>query len=483
MQALRVAAPGILWTRSRVPKSAGAAVWPPTNTVPRSLFLDVSDHLPKVIIVGGGFGGLAAARALRNARAQVTLIDRTNHHVFQPLLYQVATSELTPAQIGSPIRGLLRKQRNTTVIMGEVIGVDKDEKFIVASDADRKGVRGHYDYLILATGATHSYFGHEEFKKHAPGLKNLADAVSVRNKVLSAFEMAEAEEDPRLHRDLLTFVLVGAGPTGVEMAGALAVLVRNTLRSEFRRIDPALARIVLIDHSPRVLGSFSEQLSSAARKQLEELGVEVLVGRSVETVDATGVVVGGERIVSHSVIWTAGVAPSPAARWLNAESDRAGRVRVQKDLSVAGHPEIFVVGDTATFEENGKPLPGVAQVAIQQGRYAGRLVASRIAGKPAPGPFRYFDKGNMAVVGKGFAVLESGPLSLSGVLAWFAWAAVHLQFLAQSNLRVSVFLQWVWTYLTGQRGSSLIVNHYGGEPVGASSAPNLAESGLAEMTK
>jgi NADH dehydrogenase FAD-containing subunit len=440
-----------------------------------SLFLDVSDHLPVVVIVGGGFGGLAAAKALKNAPVQVILIDRTNHHLFQPLLYQVATSELTPGQIGSPIRAILRKQRNTIVVLGEVIGVDKDERCVVISDADRVGVRLNYDYLILATGATHSYFGHEEFRKHAPGLKNLADAVAVRNKILSAFEVAEAEEDPHLHRDLLTFVLVGAGPTGVEMASAIAVLVRNTLRSEFRRIDPASARIVLVDQSPRVLGSFSEELSSAAKKRLEELDVEVLAGRSVEKVDAMGVIAGGERIVSNTVIWTAGVAPSPAAKWLNAESDRAGRVRVLKDLSVAGHPEIFVVGDTAIFEENGKPLPGVAQVAMQQGRYAGRLIASRIAGKPAPRPFRYFDKGNMAVVGKGFAVLQSGRFHLSGFLAWLAWAGVHLQFLAQSNLRVSVFLQWVWTYLTGQRGSRLIVIHHGSEPVGASSAPDLEQ--------
>jgi NADH dehydrogenase FAD-containing subunit len=435
----------------------------------------VSDHRPIVVIVGGGFGGLAAAKALKNVPAEVILIDRTNHHLFQPLLYQVATSELTPGQIGSPIRAILRKQRNTTVVLGEVVGVDRDERSVVLSTADRVGVRLHYDYLILATGATHSYFGHEEFRKHAPGLKNLADAVAVRNKILSAFEVAEAEEDPGLHRDLLTFVLVGGGPTGVEMASAIAVLVHNTLRSDFRRIDPALARVVLVDQSPRVLGSYSEELSSAAKKHLEELGVEVLLGRHVEKVDATGVIAGGERIVSNTVIWTAGVAPSPAATWLNAESDRVGRVRVQQDLTVAGHPEIFVVGDTATFEENGKPLPGVAQVAMQQGRYAGRLIASRMAGKPALGPFRYFDKGNMAVVGKGFAVLQTGPLHLTGFPAWLAWAGVHLQFLAQSNLRVSVFIQWVWTYLTGQRGSRLIVNHCGSEPVGTSSQPDLVQ--------
>jgi NADH dehydrogenase len=433
----------------------------------------VTDHLPVVVIVGGGFGGLAAVKALKRARARIILIDRTNHHLFQPLLYQVATSVLTPGQIGSPLRGILRKQLNTTVLLGEVTGVDKDEKCVLVNDADRVDVRVNYDYLILATGATHSYFGHDEFRKHAPGLKSLADAVALRNKILGAFEQAEAEEDPSRHRDLLTFVLVGAGPTGVEMAGAIAVLVRNTLPSEFRRIDPTSARIVLIDHSPRVLGSFSEDLSSAAKDHLEALGVEVLLGRSVEHVDRAGVIVAGERILSNTVIWAAGVAPSPVAKWLNAESDHGGRLRVQSDLSVPGHPEIFVVGDTASLDQDGKPLPGVAQVAMQQGRYASRLIARRIAGKPAPPPFRYFDKGNMAVVGKGFAVLESGRLRVSGFLAWLAWAAVHLEFLGQSSLRVSVFLQWVWTYLSGQGGSWLIVNHHGPELVRTPEALDL----------
>ena len=455
--------------------SAEIPAAPPTDGGRDDLLSSVNDQHPVVVIAGGGFGGLAAAKALKNSPAQVILIDRTNHHLFQPLLYQVATSELTPGQIAAPIRSILRKQRNTTVVLGEVTGVDKDERSVVVSNADRAGIRLRYDYLVLATGATHSYFGHEEFRKHAPGLKNLADAVAVRNKILSAFELAESEEDPGLHRDLLTFVLVGAGPTGVEMAGAISVLVRNTLRSEFRRIDPASARIVLIDQSPRVLGSFSKELSDAARKRLEKLGVEVLVGRTVEKVDAMGVIAGGERIASKTVIWTAGVAPSPAAEWLNAEPDRAGRVRVQSDLSVPGRPEVFVVGDTASLEENGKALPGVAQVPIQEGRYAGRLIAMRLAGKPAPGPFHYFDKGNMAVVGKGFAVLESGRFRLSGFLAWLVWAVVHIQFLAQSNLRASVFLQWVWTYLTGQRGSSLIVQHHTAEAADGSSELELAQ--------
>jgi len=346
--------------------------------------------------------------------------------------------------------------------MGEVTGVDRDQKCVVVSDADRQNVPIPYDYLILATGASHSYFGHNEFAEHAPGLKSLADAEAARNKILQAFELAEAEEDPTRHRDLLTFVLVGAGPTGVEMAGALAIFVRSTLKSNFRRIDPASARIVLVDAS-HVLGSFSESLSTAAKRRLEKLGVEVRLGHSVDRIDAEGVVIADERIASKTVIWTAGVAPSPAGKWLRVETDRAGRVRIQEDLTVPGHPEIFVVGDTASLEQNGNPLPGVAQVAIQQGRYAGKSIHNRIVGHAPPSPFKYFDKGNMAVVGKGFAVLQSGKVQVSGLTAWLAWAAVHLQFLSTSSLRLTVFLQWVWTFLTGQRGDRLIVNHQGSD--------------------
>jgi NADH:ubiquinone reductase (H+-translocating) len=422
----------------------------------------MTHQLPNVVIVGGGFAGLAAAKALRKTPAKVILIDRTNHHLFQPLLYQVATSVLTPGQIATPIRNILRNQKNTTVIMGEVTGVDKDRNCVISSDADRQNVPIAYDYLILATGASHSYFGHHEFAEYAPGLKSLADAEAARNKILQAFELAEAEEDPSRHRDLLTFILVGGGPTGVEMAGALAIFVRNTLKSDFRRIDPASARIVLVD-TAHVLGTFSENLSKAAKQRLEKLGVEVRLGHSVDVIDAEGVVIAGERVASKTVIWTAGVAPSPAGKWLNAETDRAGRVRIQKDLTVPGHLEIFVVGDTASLDQNGKPLPGVAQVAIQQGRYAGRLIHNRIVGNPPPSPFNYFDKGSMAVVGKGFAVLQSGRVRMSGFVAWLAWAAVHLQFLATSSLRLSVFLQWVWTYVTGQRGDRLIVNQHGSE--------------------
>ena len=433
--------------------------------------------IPRVVIVGAGFGGLAVAKALRKVRADIIVIDRTNHHLFQPLLYQVATSVLAPSQIGFPIRGIIRKQKNTTVFLGEVTRVDKDQKCVTVSDADRKNVPVSYDYLVLATGATHSYFGRNEFEQFAPGLKSLADAVATRNKILQAFELAEAEEDPSRHRDLLTFVLVGAGPTGVELAGALAILVRTTLKSNFRRIDPASARVVLIDKGPRVLGTFSEHLSQAAKQRLESLGVEVRLGQGVDQIDGDGVVVAGERIASKTVIWTAGVAPSPAGKWLNVETDRAGRVRIQKDLTVPGHPEILVVGDTAEFEQDGKPLPGVAQVAMQQGRYAGKVIRSRITGNKQPAPFRYFDKGNMAVVGKGFAVLQSGKIQTSGLGAWLIWAFVHLQFLATTGLRISVFMQWMWTYLTRQRGSRIIVNHHA--PAPASTAVDKAVRGAA----
>ena len=420
----------------------------------------MSEHLPRIVIVGGGFGGLAAAKALRLSPAEVVLIDRTNHHVFQPLLYQVATSVLAPGQISAPIRGILGKQSNTTVILAEVTGVNKEERYLAVKSQDRSEVHVPYDFLILATGQRHSYFGRDEFERFAPGLKSLADAVAIRNRVLKAFEQAEAEEDPAKHPDLLTFILVGAGPTGVEMAAALAVMVRTTLRSDFRRVDPLSARIVLVDMGNRVLGTFAEGLSEAARQRLEQLGVEVRLGRGVDKIDEDGVIVAGERIASKTVIWTAGVAPSPAGKWLGVETDRAGRVKVQSDLTVPGHPEILVVGDTSSLLQDGKPLPGVAQVAMQGGRYAGRLIARRLAGKPALPPFRYFNKGNMAVVGKGFAIMESGKIQLSGFFAWLGWAVIHLQFLATANLRISVFVQWVWAFLTGERGSRLIVNHY-----------------------
>ena len=340
----------------------------------------MSDKRSVVVIVGGGFGGLAAARALKHAPVNVVLIDRVNHHLFQPLLYQVATSVLAPGQIASPIRSILRKSRNTTLCSGQS---QPSMLHPGGLPSNRRTVRRpiSYDYLILATGQTHSYFGHNEYEKYAPGLKSLADAVAIRNKILTAFEMAEAEEDPTQHRDLLTFVLVGAGPTGVEMASAIAVMIESTLKRDFRRVDPRSARIVLVDAGQRPLGTFAPGLSRAALNRLRRLGVEVMLGKAVESIDGEGVIVAGERIASRTVIWTAGVAPSQAGKWLNAETDRAGRVKVRHDLSVADHPEVFVVGDTASLEQDGKPLPGVAQVAMQQGRYAGELIKRRATGK------------------------------------------------------------------------------------------------------
>jgi NADH dehydrogenase len=415
--------------------------------------------MKKIVIIGAGFGGLAAAKALKHANAEVCVIDRANHNLFQPLLYQVATTVLSPVQIASPIRGLLKNQRNATVILGEVSGINKDARFVYASNEGHKDVALDYDILVIATGVTHSYFGHDEFAEFAPGLKGLADAVRIRNKVLKAFEQAEAEDDPSRRQDFLTFVLVGAGPTGVELASSLAVLVRTKLKAEFRRINLAATRIVVVDMAPRVLGTFASELSEAAKRRLENLGVEVRLGHSVDQIDAEGVVVAGERIASKVVIWTAGVAPSPVGKWLNVETDRAGRVRIQNDLTVRGFPDIYVVGDTASLEQDGKLLPGVAQVAIQQGRYAGRRIAQSLLGKPSPKPFRYFDKGNMAVIGAGFAILQAGRVRLSGIFAWLAWAGIHLQFLSTGSLRLTVFLQWIWSFLTGQTGVRLIVNH------------------------
>ena len=418
------------------------------------------DKLPVVVIVGGGFGGLAAARSLKGSPVKVVLIDRTNHHLFQPLLYQVATSVLGPGQISSPIRSILRSSNNTTVILGNVTGVDLVAKHVIVDGQDRVAVPVSYDYLILATGQTHSYFGHDEYAQYAPGLKNLADAVVIRNRILTAFEMAEAEEYPARHKDLLTFVLVGAGPTGVELESAIAIMIRSTLKQDFRRIDLGSARVVLIDRASRPLGTFAPELSEAVLKRLTKLGVEVLLEKGVDSIDADGVTVAGERIASKTVIWTAGVAPSPAGKWLNAETDRAGRVKIRPDLSVQDHPEVFVVGDTASLEQDGKPLPGVAHVALQQGRYAGKHIRRQVRRQILPRPFRYFDKGSLAVVGQGFAVLQSGKVRMSGFPAWLVWAAIHLQFLAQSSLRVSVFVQWVWTYCTGKRGSRIIVKHH-----------------------
>ena len=421
--------------------------------------LDDQTHVaqPHVIIVGGGFGGLAAARALKNAPVRVTLLDRMNHHLFQPLLYQVATAILSPGDIASPIREVLRKQRNATVALLEVTRVDADKRQVFFTYLDGEERSLPYDYLILATGVQQSYFGHDEFAAFAPGLKSIHDATAIRAKLLKAFEIAEIEVDPAQHRDLLTFVLVGAGPTGVEMAGAIADMLRGAFKAEFRRVDPRSAHIILVEGSPRILPTFVESLSQKAYARLVKMGVEIRTNALVERVDAEGVVVGGERMASRTVLWTAGVTPSPAGQWLKAETDRAGRVRVRPDLTVPGRPEVFVVGDTAALDQDGTPLPGVAQVAMQQGRYAGKVIASRVTGQAPPHPFRYVDKGNMAVIGRNFAILESGRLRLSGFVAWLAWAAIHVAFLPQAGNRVMVFTRWAWSYVTKQHGSRLIL--------------------------
>jgi NADH:ubiquinone reductase (H+-translocating) len=417
----------------------------------------MTDKIPVVVVVGGGFGGLAAAKALRRVPVNVLLIDRSNHHVFQPLLYQVATSVLAPGQIASPLRGLLADQKNASVMLGNVTGIDPVTQHVIVDADDKKGIQVAYDYLVLATGATHSYFGHDEFAHFAPGLKSLADAESLRNHILTAFENAEIEEDPERRKALMTFIMVGAGPTGVEMASAIAVMVQTTLRNNFRRIDPKSAHIVLVDMGKRPLGTFAEELSETARQRLLQLGVDVRLGKAVQSIDADGAVVGDERIPSKTVIWTAGVAPSPAGKWLGCEVDRAGRVRVRPDLRVKDHPEIFVIGDTASLDQDGRPLPGVAQVAMQQGRYAAKSIFRQVIQKPPLPPFRYFDKGNLAVVGKNFAVLQSGRVMMSGFLAWLVWALIHIQFLAESSLRFSVFFQWAWTYISAKRGDRLII--------------------------
>jgi len=417
----------------------------------------MTTQAPLVVIVGGGFGGLAAAKGLKRSPVNVLLIDRSNHHVFQPLLYQVATSVLAPGQIASPIRSLLSLQTNTSVMLGTVTGVDAAAKEVIVDAADKVGLRISYDYLILATGAKHTYFGHDEFSAFAPGLKSLADAESLRSHLLEAFEKAEIEHDVERRRALLTFVMVGAGPTGVEIASAIAVMVRTSLRRDFRRIDPASAQIILVDAGERPLATFSEKLSEAAMRRLTTLGVEVRLGVAVEVVDEEGVVMGNERTRAKTVVWTAGVAPSPAGKWLGTAVDRAGRVQIDPDLTVPKHPEIFVIGDTASLDQGGRPLPGVAQVAMQQGKYAARSISRRVAGQSPLSPFRYFDKGNLAVVGRNFAVLQSAGVELSGFVAWLVWAVIHIQFLAEPSLRFSVFLQWIWTYISGKRAERLII--------------------------
>jgi len=411
---------------------------------------------PRVVIIGGGFAGIAAARALKHADAEVLLIDRRNHHIFQPLLYQVATAVLSPADIAEPLRQLEVKQPNLSVLLAEVTGVNLIER-IVEAVPPRGGIqKASFDYLVVAAGARPSYFGHDEFARYAPGLKTLSDAEAIRARILGAFESAATIEDEAERSRQMTFVLVGAGPTGVELAASLAHLVRVTLRGNFRRIDPAKARIVLLDGAPSVLPTFSEAVSRRVAKRLARLGVEVLTGVKVETVDDQGVIAGGRRISSATVLWTAGVAASPIPKILGAKTDRAGRALVDPFLKVADTTGVFVVGDAASLIIDQQPVPGVAQAAIQEGRYVGRLIAQQLEGRLGNRPFRYFDKGNMAVVGKNYAVLQRGSLNTSGFLTWLVWVFVHIVSLPQLQNRLRVQRQWLWSYFTGQRSSRVI---------------------------
>ncbi|HKV02969.1 MAG TPA: NAD(P)/FAD-dependent oxidoreductase, partial [Ktedonobacteraceae bacterium] len=406
---------------------------------------------PRVVIVGAGFGGLQAARALRDAPVQVTVIDRNNHHLFQPLLYQVATAVLSPADICAPIRSVLRKQENAEVLLAEVTGVDVQAQRVLMYDESIP-----YDYLILATGARDSYFGHDDWAKFAPGLKSIPQARLIRSEILLAFEAAEREKDPEKRQALLTFVLVGAGPTGVEMAGAIGGLAHKTLPADFRHINPKDARIVLVEALPRILTAFPESLSNKAHEALNRLKVEVRTNSPVESIDDEGVVVAGERIPAKTIIWTAGVRASPAGEWLGAETDRAGRVKVGSDITLPGHPNIFVIGDTASASQDGKPLPGVAQVAIQQGHYVASMIADRVAGKEDTHAFHYVDKGNLAVIGRFYGIGQIGRWRFTGLLGWFVWLVVHLMFLVGYRNRVVVIFQWLVYFTTFQRGARLI---------------------------
>jgi NADH dehydrogenase len=410
----------------------------------------------RVVIIGGGFAGIAAAHALRHADAEIVLIDRRNHHIFQPLLYQVATAVLSPAEIAAPIRQLEAKQRNATVLLAEVTAVDVASRTIEAASPGAGARKIAFDYLVVATGMRPSYFGHDEFARYAPGLKSLGDAETIRAKILGAFELAAATEDENERARQMTFVLVGAGPSGVELAGSLAHLVKVTLRGNFHRIDPSKSAIILLDASKRVLPTFAEGVSRKVTRRLGKLGVKVMIGVKVETVDEQGVIAGGNRIPSATVLWTAGVAASPIPKMLGTKTDRAGRALVNPFLKVVDTPGVFVVGDAASVMQNEHPVPGVAQAAIQEGRYVGRLIASELKGQGVKRPFRYFDKGNMAVVGKNYAVLERGRLYTGGFLTYVIWAFVHILSLPQLQNRLRVQHQWVWSYFTGQRSSRLI---------------------------
>jgi NADH dehydrogenase len=410
---------------------------------------------PRVVVVGAGFGGLACVRALRTSPVEVTLIDRRNYHLFQPLLYQVATAALSPADIAWPIRAVLSRQANAHVEMGRVVGVDAARRRVLLQSGRALG----YDFLVLATGARHSYFGNDDWEPVAPGLKKIADATAIRERILIAFEQAETTDDADERGALLTFVIVGAGPTGVEMAGALAELARHALAADFRTIDPRLSRIILVEAGTRVLPTFPEALGHCAADALERLGVEVMLGRPVSACDPDGVSVGGERIAARTVIWAAGVVASPAGKWIGAEQDRAGRIIVEPDLSLPGEPAIFAIGDTASVaQETGRPVPGIAPAAKQMGAYVGRLIDARLAGRQPGAPFRYRHQGDLATIGRRSAVANFNGVHLTGTLAWLLWAIAHIYFLIGWRSRALVAVNWLWNYLTFGRGARLITS-------------------------
>jgi NADH dehydrogenase len=411
----------------------------------------MTDARHHVVILGGGFGGLAAAQALGGRAVRVTLVDRRNHHVFQPLLYQVATAGLSAPDIAAPIRRIVQRHPNVDVVLAEARGVDLGRRVVLLEDGEIA-----FDSLIVATGATHSYFGRDEWAEHAPGLKTLEDALLIRRRVLLAYERADRETDDDRRRPWLTFVVIGAGPTGVEMAGTLAEIARHTLRQDFRHVDPATARVVLVEAADRVLPPYPPDLSEKARRQLARLGVEVRTDTRVTGVDADGVWLGDVRLAARTVVWAAGVAASPLGRALSASVDRAGRVPVEPDLTLSGHPEVYVIGDLAALQQDGRPVPGVAPAAMQMGRHAARNVLRALAGGERV-PFRYVDKGSLATIGRKSGVALFGRFRLSGFLAWAAWLAVHIFFLIGFRNRLVVMTDWAWSYFTHQRFARLIL--------------------------
>lgn len=421
--------------------------------------------VPRVLILGGGFGGLEAAKGLSRESVQVTVLDRQNHHCFQPLLYQVATATLSPADVAWPIRTILSRQPNVTVLMANVEGIDPERRIVRTNGGDFS-----YDQLVVATGATHAYFGHDDWATHAPGLKRIEDATEIRRRILTAFERAELMPDAARRQSLTTFVIVGGGPTGVEMAGAIADMAHEALPRDFRNIDPCEARVILVEAGPRLLAAFPEALSTYAKRALERRGVEVLIGKSVTAIEAERVMIGDFVIDAGAIVWAAGIAASSAADWLAADRDRAGRVLVSRNLTLPDRPEIFVIGDTASvIDTDGKPVPGIAPAAKQMGRYVASVISSRVRGKPSPAAFRYHHEGDLATIGRRAAVVRLPKLTLKGFVGWAFWGLIHVYFLIGLRNRIAVAFSWLWDYITFGRHARLIT-----EPAGTRPSPALS---------